>query len=83
MRRISLAIVAVLALSGCTAWPGLQKSTQEPVHAESGFGVTIWKIPLVGIGGWGTAPYYEVPPVIIHRYEPPSVPYGAPPPPPR
>lgn len=68
----------LLFLSGCA---GLQKTANEPVHAEYGAGITIWKIPIIGFGSWGSSG--EVPDVIIHKYDyqarPPALAPGTPP----
>ncbi len=65
---------------GCA---GAQKTAQEPLHAETGGGITIWKIPIVGIGGWGTN---TTPDIIVYKYnyqtQPPPTPPGAQPSPP-
>lgn len=80
MRRIILLIVLLL-LSSCA---GLQKTSEEPVHAEYGTGITIWKIPVIGFGSWGGSG--GVPDVIIHKYDyqarPPALAPGTPPGPP-
>jgi len=67
---------------------GYQKTTEEPLHAESGVGATIWKIPVLGIGFWGQDGWWGggVPSVIIHKddyqAQPPGLAYGTPPSPP-
>ena len=72
----------VVSLVGC-ATTGAQKTAQEPLHTESGAGITIWKIPIIGIGGWGLNAGGGLPSVIVHRYsyqaQPPALPYGTPP----
>lgn len=80
MKRLAILFLA-LALSSCTYAREAAKTTGEPPYTDSGFGVTIWKIPVVGIGGWGSG---QAPSVIIHKYEYQTqpAPPGAPPPPP-
>ncbi len=65
--------LCLLLLYGCAEFrqgPGLKKTTEEPLHAESGIAATIWKIPIIGIGGWGLGDWggYQAPSVIIHQY---------------
>ncbi|MEK7658167.1 MAG: hypothetical protein AAB366_03230 [Patescibacteria group bacterium] len=73
-----LSVIALIIISsGCA---GARKTSREPLHAESGGGITIWKIPIIGFGGWGTS---GAPDVIIHKYDytakPAPTPPGAPP----
>lgn len=35
---------------GCA---GIQQTKEEPIHAERGSGLTLWKIPIIGFGSWG------------------------------
>jgi hypothetical protein len=75
-------ILFICLLFGCA---GLQKTSQEPLHAESGGGITIWKIPVIGLGGWGTD-NNRIAEIIVHKYDyqarpAPSLP-GTPPTPP-
>lgn len=90
MERYSILIiflVAGLLFSGCSE--GFKKTANEPLHAESGIGITIWKVPALGIGTWGGAGILSsqrVPALIIRPYDytqetPPPTPPGAPPPP--
>ncbi len=76
----AVAVVIVLAVislfSGCA---GLQKTTKEPLHAESGAGITIWKIPIVGLGIWTPDSWGGAPSVIIHRYDYQTQPQAVPP----
>lgn len=58
--------LSLVILFGCAA--GAQKTVQEPVYAENGFGVTIWKIPILGLGGWGNSSG-QAPSVIVHKYD--------------
>jgi len=86
---VGLALL-IIFLSGCASVvgpkTGFQKTTEEPLHAESGAGITIWKIPIIGIGGWGLNAGGGLPSVIVHQYsyqaQPPALPYGTPPTPP-
>lgn len=55
-------IIYLFFFSGCA---GARKTAQEPLHAEQGAGITIWKIPIVGFGGWGSG---GTPDIIIHQY---------------
>lgn len=79
-----LLVVAGL-IGGCATAP---KKEPVPVPAESGIGVTIWKIPIVGVGFWGWDRWWGpgVNQVIVHRYDyqvkPQSLPPETPPSPP-
>lgn len=79
-----LLLVIILLSFGCAT--GAKKTAEEPLHAELGAGITIWKVPILGFGGWGGDSYGRVPDIIIHRYDytvkPPPTPPGAPPTPP-
>lgn len=60
---ITVIIFVVIYFSyGCA---GARKTAQEPLHAESGAGITIWKIPIIGFGGWGTG---GTPDIIVYQY---------------
>jgi len=84
----------ILAMAGCVGvrhQTGLDKTTNEPLHAESGAAITLWKIPLVGIGGWGNETAsgwfgYGAPSIIVHQYDyqaqSQATPPGTPPTPP-
>src|SRR3989338_1202528 len=50
---------------GCA---GIRQTAKEPVHAESGGGITVWKIPLVGFGEWGNYGG-QAPQIIVHKYD--------------
>lgn len=47
---ITVIIIIIIMTASCA---GLQKTSEEPIHAEKGTGITIWKIPVLGIGSWG------------------------------
>lgn len=68
---------------GCA---GVRQTTKEPLHAEAGVGITVWKIPIVGFGEWGSGSYKQAPNVIVHKYnytaKPQPMPPGTPPTPP-
>jgi hypothetical protein len=86
----AITVVIFFSLSGCVGvrhQTGFQKTTNEPLHAESGTGITVWKIPILGIGNWGDFwGQSQVPSVIVHRYDytaqPRALAPGAPPLPP-
>jgi len=85
----AIVVVVVYLCSGCVGiqhQTGAQKTAQEPLHAESGIGITIWKIPIIGFGGWGLNTGGGVPSVIVHQYsyqaQPPALAPGTPPTPP-
>ena len=82
--RVGLALL-IIFLSGCASVVG-PKTTEEPLRAESGAGVTIWKVPVLGIGVWGVSSSGQIPSVIIHKYDyqaqPPALAPGTPPSPP-
>lgn len=71
---ITLALLFIF-LSGCAGirhQTGLQKTVNEPLHAESGgVGLTFWKIPVLGIGGWGLGQLGSpgMPSIIVHKYD--------------
>jgi len=79
---IWIMIILIIFLTSCAT--GAKKTAQEPFHAESGAGITIWKIPIVGIGAWGQDSWGSgAPSVIVHKYnyqaQPPALAPGAPP----
>lgn len=84
MRGLPVLAVTVL-LAGC-AWyrpaAGVRETIQQPLHTETGAGITVWKIPIIGIGGWGFPWWYSYGglPVIEYNYNyqavPPVVPQG-------
>lgn len=80
-----LFLVISLLVTGC-ATTGAQKTAQEPLHTETGVGITIWKIPIIGVGGWGSNIDGGVSSVIVHQYDyqarPPALAPGTPPSPP-
>jgi len=85
----AIVVVVVYLCSGCVGirhQTGAQKTAQEPLHAETGVGVTIWKIPIIGFGGWGSNIDGGVSSVIVHKYDyqvrPPALAPGTPPTPP-
>lgn len=77
-----LAAFAVASCAGYRPAAGVRETIKEPLHAESGIGVTIWKVPVVGVGGWGLSSFghYGGLPVIQYNYNyqavPPVVPQG-------
>lgn len=83
--RIVPVFLAMVFLAGCAGYrpaAGARETMKEPLHADTGIGVTVWKIPLFGVGGWGFSPlgYYGGLPVIQYNYNyqavPPIVPQG-------
>lgn len=76
--RLLCIAVAVSALPACALrpLPGAVATAEEPLHAESGVGVTIWKFPIVGIGGWGFGAG-RVPEVVVYNYNYQAVPSPA------
>lgn len=80
MRKLII-LFLFLALSSC-ATTGVKETSKESIHAEAGVGITLWKIPILGIGGWGTDAS-QAPSIIVHRYDyraqPPVLPEGTPP----
>jgi len=66
--------ISVLVLGGCA---GLQRTAQEPLHTQSGLGVTLWKIPILGLGIWAPD-NWSYPSVIVHRYDYSAVPITTP-----
>ncbi len=83
MRKLII-LFLFFVLIGC-ATTGVKETSKEPIHAEAGVGVTLWKIPILGIGGWGTDTG-QVFSIIVHRYDyqaqPPVLSDGTPPSPP-
>lgn len=75
-----LILFFVFVLIGC-ATTGVKETSKEPIHAEAGVGITLWKIPILGIGGWSTDTG-QVSSIIVHRYDyqaqPPVLPEGTP-----
>ncbi len=63
-------------LFGCA---GVRQTAKEPIHAESGTGITVWKIPIVGFGEWGGDNYGQEPNVIVHKYDYTAKPQPTPP----
>jgi len=86
MYCIVVIILFVILSSGCAT--GAKKNSQKPLHAESGVGVTIWKVPIFGIGFWGQDSWWGsgMSSVIVHQYnyraQPQPAPPGTPPLPP-
>ncbi len=76
-----LFVIVIITVSGCA---GARKTAQEPLHTETGGGITIWKIPIIGFGGWGTN---TTPDIIVYKYnyqvQPTPTPPGAQPLPPQ
>lgn len=91
MKRFLIGFLVLLSL-GCATTPTKKESASIP--AESGIGITIWKIPIVGVGFWGWDRWWGpgVSQVIVHKYDyqarplalapgtPPSPPSAGPPP---
>lgn len=82
--RIVPVFLAMVFLAGCAGYrpaAGARETMKEPLHTEAGIGITIWKVPVIGLGGWGfSSGYYGGLPVITHNYNyqavPPIVPQG-------
>lgn len=70
---IVVAVLIIYLFSGCA---GARKTAQEPLHAEQGGGITIWKIPIIGFGSWGVG---GTPNIIIYQYNYQAKPQVAPP----
>lgn len=68
-----LIIIYLFLFSGCA---GARKTAQEPIHAETGGGITIWKIPIIGFGGWGNG---GTPDIIVYQYNYQTKPQTTPP----
>ncbi|MBI2055479.1 MAG: hypothetical protein HYT42_01160 [Candidatus Sungbacteria bacterium] len=69
MRQIL--IIAGLFLGGCAGFrstEGAKATLKEPLHAPAGVAVTIWKIPIAGVGLWGLLGSDPPPPLEIHQY---------------
>ncbi len=78
-------VIETVFLVGCAGYrpaAGVRETIQQPLHAETGMGITVWKIPIIGIGGWGFPWWYSYGglPVIEYNYNyqavPPMVPQG-------
>lgn len=84
-RSYVLVLLLVLAVGGgCATTP--EKPSSTPI-AEAGVGVTIWKIPVAGIGLWGLGGMLGYgSQVVVHQYnyqvQPAPSPPGTPPSPP-
>lgn len=65
MSAFVIAVLA-LALAGCAVWPGAGETAKTPLHAESGIGVTVGKVPVLGVGVWGSQS--SSPGIVIHQY---------------
>lgn len=83
--RVAPVFLAMVFLAGCAGYrpaAGARETMKEPLHADAGIGVTVWKIPLIGVGGWGLSSFghYGGLPVIEYKYNyqavPPIVPQG-------
>lgn len=97
VRLFVLVIIMVAVGSGCVGVKydtGYDKTMQQPLHAESGgTGITLWKVPVLGIGSWGavgtdglSGSGSGISSVIVHKYDyqvqPPSLAPDVPPSPP-
>ncbi len=83
MVPIVITLVALI-LTGCAtaSQPPPGKSPGLTPHAEAGVGLTLWKIPVAGIGFWFPPGIAGGLPVVIHQYTyqamPPKAQYGVP-----
>ena len=59
-----LLLMTLLMMSGCA---GLRQTAKEPVHAETGAGITVWKIPVLGFDEWGNYGGEIPPPIPQHK----------------
>ena len=83
--------IASWAVLLCSIWlifgcAGINQTAKEPLHTKTGAGITVWKIPIVGFGEWGSGSYGQAPNIIVHKYDytakPQPTPPGTPPTPP-
>lgn len=76
--RVVPIFLATAFLAGCAGYrpaAGARETMKEPLHTEAGIGVTVWKVPVIGVGGWGFGGYsLGGPPVVVNRYDYPSIP---------
>lgn len=84
-KYLFLFFIIFVLVGGCAGW---KKTSQEPTHAETGAGITVWKIPVLGIGLWGLSDMsgYGTSSIIVHQYnyqtKPQALAPGTPPSPP-
>ena len=79
--HLFIVVVSLLLVVGCATAP--DKPPALTPHAEAGVGVTVWKIPVAGLGFWFPSGYGAVgSQVVIHQYSYQAVPkaeqYGVP-----
>lgn len=72
---VLIAVIFILTLVGCAG--GLQKTAQEPLHTQSGLGVTLWKIPILGLGIWAPDDW-GYPSIVVHQYNYSAMPITTP-----
>lgn len=88
-RFLSISVLILILATGCATTGGKKTEQQNSLSTESGIGITVWKIPIIGVGFWGWWDQWWGPGVsrvVVHKYDyqarPPALPYGTPPSPP-
>lgn len=71
MRQLSIAAIALVFSTGCAMIP--QTVERPPVTTDSGTGITIWKVPILGLGSWGIFGGYSGP-TIVNNYSYQAIP---------
>lgn len=73
----TIPVVISLFFAGCAGQmtEGVKATSKEALHAQSGgMAVTIWKVPVIGVGLWGLLSGPAEPPLVIHQYNYQAVP---------